>query len=83
MSYEDRKTYLTNNPDIVAHMTPPNFVSGVSGVTHKTDGGFKDLMSRIADANPYSRVGHEYGRKGIKETANREAVERQKQRQTT
>ncbi len=61
--------------------TAPAFISGVSGVTHKNDSGFNDMMSRIASSNPTSPLAETYGDKGIKASKTREAVKRQKKRQ--
>ena len=62
-------------------LTAPAFISGVSGVTHKNDSGFNDMMSRIATANPTSPLAETYGDKSIKASKIREAVKKQKKRQ--
>lgn len=62
-------------------LTAPAFISGVSGVTHKNDSGFNDMMSRIAAANPASPLAETYGDKSIKASKTREAVKKQKKRQ--
>lgn len=59
-------------------ITTVAFVGGISGVTHKTDSGFKDVLGRIADANPYSPMAAEHGSKGIKESKVRNAVNKAK-----
>ena len=56
----------------------PAFVSGISGVTHKNDSGFNDMMSRIAVANPNSPLAETYGDKGVKASKTREAVKKAK-----
>jgi hypothetical protein len=61
--------------------TAPAFISGVSGVTHKNDSGFNDMMSRIAAANPASPLAETYGDRGAKASKTREAVKKQKKRQ--
>jgi len=81
MSYSERQAFLFENPDIEPVVTAPAIVSGVSGVTHKNDAGFNDMMSRIAAANPTSPLADKYGSKGIKESKTREAFKRQKKRQ--
>lgn len=48
------------NPDYKQLTTAPNIVGGVSGRTHKNDGGFNDLMNRIGKANPGSHVADKY-----------------------
>jgi hypothetical protein len=80
LSFSGREDKLKDT-DIEQVITAPAFVSGVSGVTHKNDSGFNDMLSRIAVANPTSPLADKYGDKGIKATKTRQAVERQKQRQ--
>jgi len=80
-SYTSHKQFLDDNPSIQQVFNAPNVVSGIAGVTHKNDSGFKDMMSRIAAANPTSPLAKEYGDKGVKASKTREAVTRQKERQ--
>lgn len=65
---------ITKDDDIQTVMFAPKFISGISGVTHKNDGGFKDLMSRVADANPHSPLADEYGKKDVKSSKVREVA---------
>lgn len=81
MSYTERTELLEAHPELEPVMTAPAIISGVSGVTHKNDSGFKDMMSRIAAANPTSPLAEKYGDKGIKASKTRDAVNRQKERQ--
>ena len=80
-SYDSHKQFLVDNPSIQQIFHAPNVVSGVSGVTHKNDSGFNDMMSRIAAANPTSPLAEKYGDKGVKASKTREAVKREKKRQ--
>lgn len=81
MTYTQRNEFLACNPDLEPVMTAPAIVSGISGVTHKNDSGFKDMMSRVAAANPHSPLAEKYGDKGIKASKTREAVNKQRKRQ--
>ena len=56
----------------------PALISGVSGITHKNDSGFNDMMSRIATANPTSPLADKYGDKGVKASKTRLAVNKAK-----
>lgn len=77
MSYQNMKE-LTSDPEIEQVFTPLKIISGISGITHKNDSGFRDVLSRIAEANPHSPLAKEYGNKGIKETKTRDAVDKAK-----
>ena len=81
-SYATHKQFLEDNPNLRPVIHAPNFVSGIAGVTHKNDSGFNDMMSRIATANPTSPLAEKYGDKGVKASKTREAVKRQKARQS-
>lgn len=76
LSISARETFLNENPDVVQVISAPALISGISGVTHKNDSGFNDMMSRIASANPHSPLADNYGSKGIKESKTRAAVKK-------
>lgn len=80
-SYSSLQEFLKDNPHLAQTITAPALISGVAGVTHKNDGGFNDMMSRIAQANPTSPLADKYGDKGTKASKTREAVKKQKVRQ--
>lgn len=79
LSFSGREEKL-KDPNISQVPTVPTFISGISGVTHKNDSGFNDMMGRIAAANPTSPLADTYGSKGIKESKTREAVNKAKAR---
>lgn len=81
MSYTERSELLEAHPELEPIVTAPAIISGISGITHKNDSGFKDMMSRIASANPTSPLAEKYGDKGVKASKTREAVSKQKERQ--
>lgn len=80
-SISSHEQFLKDNPTIEQVLHAPAIVSGISGITHKNDSGFNDMMSRIAAANPTSPLADQYGDKGVKASKTREAVKRQKMRQ--
>lgn len=80
LSFSGREEKI-KDPNIQQVIHAPAVISGISGVTHKNDSGFSDMMSRIAAANPTSPLAEKYGDKGTKASKTREAVKRQKRRQ--
>lgn len=80
-SWGSFQTYLEENPHLKQTITTPAFISGIAGVTHKNDSGFSDMLTRIADANPHSPLAQTHGKKGIKETKTREAVNKARAKQ--
>ena len=78
MSYAERTELLEAHPELEPVVTAPALISGVSGITHKNDSGFNDMMSRIAAANPNSPLADKYGDKGVKASKTRESVKKAK-----
>jgi hypothetical protein len=78
LSISAKDQYLKDNPHVELVIGAPAIISGIAGVTHKNDSGFKDLLNRIGNANPTSPLGQQYGDKGIKATKTREAINKAK-----
>lgn len=74
LTYNQKLDFLEENPEFEEIIGAPRIISGISGVTHKTDAGFNDLLNRIGNANPHSPLGQEHGNKDIKTTRTRDAV---------
>lgn len=81
MSISARETFLKENPHIQSVVTAPAIVSGVS-TSNKVPDGFKEVLSKVAEAHPTSEVGQRYGRKSIKEVKTREIVKKHVQKLT-
>ena len=60
-TWGELQLFLDENPQCRKIITAPNIVSGISGKTHKLDDGFKENMSRIAEAHPNSPMAQTYG----------------------
>jgi len=76
-SWDDRVAFLEANPHIISIITgTPAIVGGryTSGV--KNDDGWKENLSRIAEAHPGSALASNYGPKDPKTVKTRQAVER-------
>ena len=48
--------------------TQMNIVSSVGSVDSKTDNGFKEVLSKAAEAHPNSPLAERYGRKTVRQT---------------
>jgi hypothetical protein len=72
--------YLKNNKNVRQVFTSLNIVGGVSGLTHKQDGGWKDNLQRIAEAHPGSPLADRYKKKSIKEIKTKEAINKHRKR---
>ena len=73
MTIAEKEKYLEENPDVRQVLVPVAIVGGVEGKTHKVDDGFKENMSRIAEAHPNSPLADRYG--SSKSTAQKKVIE--------
>ena len=80
MSIADMENYLAKNKHIKQKITGINIIGGIQGITHKTDGGWKENMSRIAEAHPTSPLADRYGKKSIKQVKTREVIKKHRNR---
>ena len=82
MSISEKEVYLKKNKHIKQLLNKINISSGVMGVGQmKTDGGWKDMLSRIGDAHPGSKVHDIYGNKSTKDIQTRQVVKKHQKRQ--
>lgn len=76
MSISQREEFLTKNPHIRTIITAPNIVSHSGGDMYsKTPSGFKEVLSKVAEAHPNSNVGERYGKRSIKDVRTNRVVE--------
>ena len=80
MSISEKEDYLKNNKHIKQGIGKINIVSG-TGI--KTDSGWKDMLSRIGDAHPGSKVHDAYGNKNTKDIKTRQVLEKHRKIQAS
>lgn len=68
--------YLEENPHIERFPSGAPALVGGTGDRTKTDDGFKEVLSKIADANPNSALANTYGKKDKRSVAVRDSVQR-------
>jgi len=78
LKLDERIPFLEDNPHIKQQITAPNLVSGVGDWQNKTDAGFKEVLSKVAERNPDTPMGQRYKSSSAKEVATRNAVEKWK-----
>ena len=81
MSIAEKETFLKKNKHIKQRLTSLNISSGVMGVNMKNDGGWKDNLSRIADAHPNSPLAQQHKKRSIKEVKTQQVVAKHRRRQ--
>ena len=80
MSISDMEQYLQKNKHITQVLQPINIVAGIGSTNIKNDQGWKDNMSRIAEAHPTSPLATRYGKKSIKQIKTEQAITKNKKR---
>ena len=81
MSIAEKEEFLEKNKHIKQLLTTINISSGVMGVNMKNDGGWKDNLSRIAEAHPNSELAKQHKRRSTKEVKTQQVVEKHRRRQ--
>jgi hypothetical protein len=72
-----REDFLKENPHIT--QTPSIFgIAGGTGDRIKNDSGWKENLSRIAEAHPSSALADRYGKKTTKEIKTRQVLKKHK-----
>ena len=81
MSIAEKEEFLEKNKHIKQLLTTINISSGVVGVNMKNDGGWKDNLSRIAEAHPNSELAKQHKRRSTKEVKTQQVIEKHRRRQ--
>jgi predicted nucleic acid-binding Zn ribbon protein len=79
MKISEREEYLKNNPHIQSIITAPALVSGVSTSNSRSGrvpSGFNEVLSKVAEAHPTSKVGQRFGKKSIKQVKTEQIVKK-------
>ena len=80
MTIAEMESYLKKNKNIRQVLMPINIIAGVSGITHKNDQGWKETLSKIAEANPHTPLCRQHGRKDVKTIKTKQAVQKMKKK---
>ena len=67
MTIGEMESYLNLNPNIKKVLSVPNFISSQKSAMNNKDGGWNELQSRIAKANPTSALADRVGGRSTKE----------------
>ena len=81
MTISEKEEFLEKNKHIKQMLTTINISSGVMGVNMKNDGGWKDNLSRIADAHPTSPLAQQHKKRSIKEVKTQQVMAKHRKRQ--
>ena len=62
--------------------TQMNIVSSVGSIDSKTDGGWKEVMSKAAEAHPNSPLAERYGKKTVKQSQIEKVMKKHRDRKS-
>ena len=62
--------------------TQMNTVSSVGSIDSKTDGGWKEVMSKAAEAHPNSPLAERYGKKTVKQSQVEKVMKKHRDRKS-
>ena len=81
MSIAEKEEFLEKNKHIKQLLTTINISSGVVGMGGmKNDGGWKDNLSRIAEAHPTSPLADQHRKRSIKEVKTAQVMAKHRKR---
>ena len=80
MTIAEMEKYLKKNKHISQVLTGLNIVASVGSRTMKTDSGWKDTLSKIAEAHPQSALAQKHTKKTIKQIKTQQAIAKNKKR---
>jgi len=80
MSISEMEEYLSKNKHVSQVIKGINIVASTGERTGKTDAGWKENLSRIAEAHPRSNLAKRYGKKTIKQRTTEQAITKNRKR---
>ena len=76
MKISEMESFLEEYPAVKVVPQAPMIVTGVNVKGGRNDGAFNEVMSKVAEANPYSPHAEKYGSKDSKSVKRRELVDK-------
>ena len=80
MSIAEMEDYLAKNKHIRQRIGAVNIIGGIQGITHKTDQGFNEVLSKVAEAHPKSALAKEHRKRSIKEVKTENVLKKHRAR---
>jgi predicted nucleic acid-binding Zn ribbon protein len=76
MRISELTEFKESNPHLKQLITGAPALAGSVSLRDKRPDGFKEVMSRVAEANPTSQVAADYGRKSAKQIKTEQIIEK-------
>ena len=81
MTIAEMENYLKKNKHIKQNISGIRIVAGVSGQSYRSDSGWKEVQSKIAEAHPMSALAKEMGTRSTKQIKTEQVVKKHRARQ--
>jgi len=81
MTIAEMEKYLKKNKHIKQNISGIRIVAGVSGQSYRSDQGWKEVQSKIAEAHPMSALAKEMGTRSTKQIKTEQVVKKHRARQ--
>jgi len=81
MTIDEKEKYLKKNKHIKQNISGIRIVAGVSGASYRSDSGWKETLSKVAEAHPMSDLANEMGTKSTKQIKTEQVMKKHKARQ--
>ena len=81
MTIAEMEKYLKKNKHIKQNISDIRIVAGVSGASYRQDSGWKETLSKVAEAHPMSALASEMGTKSTKQIKTEQVVKKHRARQ--
>ena len=82
MTIDEMEKYLKKNKHIKQNISGIRIVAGVSGASYRSDSGWKETLSKVAEAHPRSALANEMGTKSTKQIKTEQVMKKHKARQS-
>ena len=75
MSWKEKEEFLEEHPEFVQVIQAASIVGGVDGL-RKVDGGFNEVLQKVAESHPSSPLAEKLGGRNRQEVATAKIVEK-------
>ena len=82
MTISDMEKFIKKKHIKLLPPTQMNIVSSVGSIDSKTDGGWKEVMSKAAEAHPNSPLAERYGKKTVKQSQVEKVMKKHRDRKS-
>ena len=82
MTISDMEKFIKKKHIKLLPPTQMNIVTSVGSIDSKTDGGWKEVMSKAAEAHPNSPLAERYGKKTVKQSQVEKVMKKHRDRKS-